>query len=197
MATIRLRNSKYQAQVRRRYHKPISKTFLNRRDAVAWARQREGELDRGEIIQRVDGNLTLGELIRRYRDIVTPSKGGQVQETARLNRLIRQPIASILVRDLTSAHIAEFRDQRVKDGVRACRYDLMLLQHILKLAKLEWGVPLKDNPVQSVRKPPPPKPRERRLKPGEYEALKKTAQGSRACTRVPGEWNFNHSAGAI
>ena len=175
MATIRLRNGKHQVQVRRQFQKPISKTFLHRKDAIKWGRKQEAEIERGEIVQRIDDTLTLGDLILRYRDTVTSHKRGEKQEAARLNLLRRQPIASIRVQGLTSTHIAEFRDQRIKDGVRTCRYDLMLLQHILKLAKLEWDVPLKDNPVQSVRKPPPPKPRERRLQPGEYEALQVAA----------------------
>ena len=46
MATIRKRNSRYQVQVRRRGHPPQSKTFFERKDAQAWARQMEANPDR-------------------------------------------------------------------------------------------------------------------------------------------------------
>jgi hypothetical protein len=49
MATIRRRKSKWQAQVRRQGHPPLSRTFHLRADAELWARQTEAELDRGGL----------------------------------------------------------------------------------------------------------------------------------------------------
>ena len=57
---------------------------------------------------------------------------------------------------------------------------MVLLQHILKLARLEWGVPLTSNPVELIKKPPPSKPRDRRLEPGEFDRLRDAAQASKA-----------------
>ena len=55
--------------------------------------------------------------------------------------------------------------------MRASGYDLQLIRHALNVATAEWGVTLQSNPVDAIRMPPKPKPRERRLKPGEYELL--------------------------
>jgi hypothetical protein len=40
MATIRRRNGRYQAMIRRRGSPHLSKTFISHRDAKIWARQK-------------------------------------------------------------------------------------------------------------------------------------------------------------
>ncbi len=178
MATIRFRKGKYQAQVRRQGYPPQSKTFLSKRDAQAWTRRTEVLLDMGEIPSPVNSDLTLADLITRYRETVTPSKKGWPQEGRRLARLLNDPIAKTKLPSLSPALFAQFRDRRLKDGQRTCRYDLVLLQHILKLARLEWGIPLTTNPVEQIKKPPPSKPRDRRLEAGEFERLQNASQAS-------------------
>ena len=67
----------------------------------------------------------------------------------------------------------------MNDGVRAAQYDLILIKHCIKIARLEWGVPMPSNPVDAVRIPNGIKRRERRLRDGEYDALKEAAQSCR------------------
>src|SRR5687768_6797722 len=49
MATIRKKNGKYQVQVRRKGHPTLSRTFVRRADASAWARETEVQFDRGGL----------------------------------------------------------------------------------------------------------------------------------------------------
>jgi len=50
MATLRqLESGKWQAQVRRRGIKPVTKSFDSRTDARRWARMLESEIDRGVL----------------------------------------------------------------------------------------------------------------------------------------------------
>ena len=49
MASLRLRNGKWQVQVRRHGHSPRAKSFLTKGDAQRWARHAEIELDRALI----------------------------------------------------------------------------------------------------------------------------------------------------
>ena len=63
----------------------------------------------------------------------------------------------------------------MNDGVRAAQYDLILIKHCIKIARLEWGVPMPNNPVDAVRIPNGIKRRERRLRDGEYDALMQAA----------------------
>ena len=89
---------------------------------------------------------------------------------------MRDPISATPLSKLSSVKLAEFRDRSVNDGVRAAQYDLILIKHCIKIARLEWGVPMPSNPVDSLRIPNGIKRRERRLRQGEYEALTKAAR---------------------
>ena len=75
--------------------------------------------------------------------------------------------------------MAEFRDRRIIDGVRAAQIDLILIRHCIKLARLEWGVNMPTNPVEGIRIPNGIKRRERRLREGEYELLQAAAEQCR------------------
>lgn len=74
--------------------------------------------------------------------------------------------------------MATFRDRRLKDGLRAASYDLQIIRHCINVASSEWGVSIKSNPVNEIRMPRMPSPRERRLRPGEYELLLQYARSS-------------------
>jgi len=180
MATIRRRNDKYQVQIRKLGQRSISRSFSEFKSARAWANQTEACLERAEIFGYINPSLTLADLIRRYIATVSVHKSGAKIEAIRLNALLRWQVCKTPVTKLTSEHFSSFRDERLRDGQRTCRYDLVLLQHILKLARTEWGIPLPSNPVELVKKPPPSKPRNRRLEPGEFEALRRASHNSRA-----------------
>jgi len=177
MGSIRKRNGKFQAQVRREGIKPISKTFHTKKDAEVWVRGIEARIDAGEVNVAMPKLLTLRDLLVRYADEITPQKKGKQQEFRRISRLLKDKISDTKLSKLSSATIAEFRDRRMKDGVRAAQIDLILIRHAIKIARLEWGVQLPTNPVEGVRIPNGVVRRTRRLESGEYEAL------SRAATR--------------
>ena len=75
MATIRKRGTKWQAQVRRKGCPPLSRSFIQKADAQAWARQMEIQADREDLPVRttVLNETTLGTLIRRYLEEARPS----------------------------------------------------------------------------------------------------------------------------
>ena len=179
MGNIRKRHGKFQAQVRREGITPIYKTFTNRKDAIIWVRGIEARIDAGETNVSAPKAITLADLLTRYSQEVTPTKKGRDTEQRRLSRLLRDSIATTPLSKLTSAKLAEFRDRRMNDGVRAAQYDLILIKHCIKIALLEWGVPMPNNPVDGVRIPNGVKRRERRLRHGEYRALQEASQSCR------------------
>jgi len=73
MATFRKRNDKWHVQVRRTGHPSQSKSFISKTDAQKWVRQIEGDMDKAilPIDKRLLEQLTLADLIKRYRDNVT------------------------------------------------------------------------------------------------------------------------------
>ena len=171
MATFRKRNGKWQAIVRQKNIGTASRSFIKKTQAIKWALEQEERIERGVFGSIEPSEVTLGELLNRYSQQITPAKRGAETEQRRLNRLINDSISDYSIEQLTSKTLASFRDRRLLDGQRACEYDLILIRHCLKVAMSEWGLMLSVNPVDQIKKPPSPKARERRLNDGEYERL--------------------------
>src|ERR1700674_2628691 len=172
MATIRKLRGRWQAQVRRRGVAPRAKSFNSKADAQRWAQDLEAEANRSGSVAdtRAAEKTTLGELLTRYANQVTPTKRGAVSEKARINSIVRCPIAHRTLSKLTSADIATYRDERLKcvpppTVVR----ELSTVSHTIDIATREWGLWLPRNPVKLVRRPPIPRGRTRRLKEGEEQ----------------------------
>jgi len=174
MASIRLRKGKWQVQVRRTGCPDISKSFIMKSDASAWARQMEVAADRHDlpVDPRVLIRTTVGDLITRYRDTITPSKRGRDNETIILNALLRQNFTKLTLAEITPKEFSVYRDQRYRQvKSTTIRRELSLLQHTFRLAKDEWGLPIGSNPLAGIRRPPQDKARDRRLEEGEEEML--------------------------
>ena len=171
MGTIRKRGERYQAQVRLAGCKPEAKSFATQAEAKRWVRHVEANPIPLHVAEH--WNPCLSDLLTRYRDTVTVHKKGRLQETNRINRLLREhpDLVAKRVRDLTPSMLVKFRDERLKDGSVATRHDLIIIQTCLNTAMLEWDLHLTENPLKRVRKPSPSKPRERRLEQGELEKL--------------------------
>ena len=181
MASIRKRNGLWQVQVRSRHAGSTSKSFHRKTDAERWAITQEALMQSGQWKERTHSQYTIGNMLSRYLDIVTPTKRGREQEERRLQRLLRdKQLMSISLDQAQPCIFADFRDRRIHDGVRACQYDLVLMRHAWNTARIEWGWPLPDNPVSLIRMPKNNPPRERRLKDGEFERLKVAAEKSRS-----------------
>jgi len=181
MASIRKRNGLWQAQVRSRKIGSTSKSFHKKADATAWAKIQEALMQTGRWKKRDQSNITIRDLMENYLSKVTPTKRGSGPEIRRLKRLLTEhSLMTLSLDEIEPHHFASFRDQRVKDGNRACQYDLVLLRHAWNIARIEWGWSLRENPISLIRMPKNNPPRERRLKQGEYEKLKTAAHGSRS-----------------
>ena len=173
MASIRKRNGLWQAQVRSRKIGSTSKSFHKKTDAIAWAKVQEAMMQTGEWKPKDKRYSTVGDLIKTYLIKATPNKKGAAPETRRLNRLLKETdLMQIKLDDARPHHFATFRDKRLKNGNRACQYDLVLLRAAWNTARIEWGWDLIDNPLTLIRFPKSNPPRERRLKRGEYERLR-------------------------
>ena len=181
MASIRKRNGLWQAQVRSKYSGSTSKSFHRKTDAERWATAQEALMQSGQWQEKMPSHFTIGSMLKRYLETVTPIKRGKAQETRRLHRLLREArLMSISLDQAKPCVFADFRDRRIHDGVRARQYDLVLMRHARNMADVEWGWPLPDNPISLIRMPKNNPPRERRLKDGEFERLKVAAEKSRS-----------------
>ena len=175
MATFRKRNGKWQVIVRHKSIGTVSRSFTAKTQAIKWGLEQEERIERGIFGCIEPSEVALSELLQRYGKEITPAKRGAAIERYRLRRLINDPISRCSIDQLTSQLLASFRDKRLKDGQRACQLDLILIRHCLKIAISEWGLRLSVNPVDQIKKPPSPRPRERRLNDGEYKRLEEAS----------------------
>lgn len=166
MATIRkLPSGKWQVLVRRKGHRPQTKSFFARLDAEKWSRTIESDLDRGVFLDRSTAETTtLGELIDRYLVEVTPGKKSAKQERQRLLYL-KQHFGPLSAATLQSRHIAEWRDKRLKSGKAGSTVvkEINSLSHLIDTAIKDWGIGLSHNPAHLIRKPKQARGRCRRL----------------------------------
>jgi integrase len=182
MPSIRNRNGKWQAQVRVQGHKPQSRSFTSKRDAQRWARSLETELEATafSVDRRVLDRECMADLLQRYRRDVTVNKRGAASECKRIDGFMREGWAKLPISRATPQVFSKYRDQRLRSvSPGTVIRDLGLLRSIFEVARHEWDYPIKDNPVAMVRKPRAPEARERRLNPGELEAVLQAADRCR------------------
>ena len=179
MASITKRNGKYFVQVRRCGHSQ-SKTFTQRKDAENWAKQLELELERRDLPtdpRKKLKDVTLGSLIERYRDTVSIRKKSGKNEQIVLNAFLRHDITKKPVVDVTTSDFALYRDERLQTvSPTTLKRELTVLQNVYKIAKKDWGLPLKHNPVTDLGFSAPVVRRDRVLQDGELELIVEDAR---------------------
>ena len=174
MATIRKHRQKWQVQVRRSGARPCSKSFQLRKDAEEWAREMERRADRQDLPQdtKVLQQTTLRKLVERYVNSVTVRKRGAHFEGYVLRRFMRHPICSRRLSELRTEHFAAYRDERllcIKPST--LKRQLNPVRHMFEVARTEWGLPLRSNPLHKLKLKARDRRRERRLRDGELERL--------------------------
>ncbi len=170
MAAFEKRGQHWRAEIRRKGYSEQTRSFDLKSQAEAWARSIENEMDKGTFVDRTETEKnTLGDLIDRYLKEVTPLKRGKETEASRLQALRQRPLAALKMSALSSKHIAQYRDERLRGGVAAgtINKELNHLAHVIETGRREWGIQLPENPVRMVRRPAAPKARDRRFGKGE------------------------------
>lgn len=168
MATFIKRGGTWRAQVRR-HGITKSGTFDTKAEAVAWATKIEAEIlagRRGEVPDK-----TVGQLLERYAEEVSATKRGEKWERTRIGLLLRDDLAKVRLPALNASHFAAWRDRRLRAvSAASVRREWTLLHHALNVAVKEWRW-LPENPLADVRRPAPPKSRDRRISDDEIERL--------------------------
>jgi len=173
MATITKRTTGYQVQIRRRGFPTVSKMFDTKRDAEAWSRMNETQMDQGTYLDRSEADrTTLGEILLRYKREVTPLKKSAANESIRIDRLVRdEAICQYKATALTGKLFAEWRDQRSQQVTGSTvNREIDILSHAINTARKEWGIHI-SNPIETIRRPKHNRSRERRLSVDEESKL--------------------------
>ncbi len=143
----------WQVKIRRRGYPPQSGTFDSKGRAEAWARQIEGEMDRGVFVSRAEAeSTTLADALERYALEVAPKKKDAYHDTLRCRRLSKRTLARKALAAIRGKDIATFIRERQAEGVGAnmIRLDLALLSHLFNTARTAWGMESLTNPVDLV-----------------------------------------------
>lgn len=196
MAQIEQRESGYwQARIRRRGYPAVSQTFELEKDAKAWARAIEREMDLGTYVPVSRAQrITLEELALRFESEFAPS---HYRGTAWKHKLaaLRNRLGPFFLAAITPQVVGDYRDARLLDpdprykknpaaapriSAATVKSELDLLSKMLDVAGKEFAIPLPaGNPVSGVRKPKNSKPRERRLSADEWSAFERECLASR------------------
>ena len=171
---------KWRALVRRNHHS-ISKTFLSKGSATKWAREIELKIEKETYEDfRDSASITLGQLILRYRDEITPNKKGAQTETYKLNYLSRLPIAKTKILRLTTKKVLEFK-KSISVGRKPATINKYLhyIYTIWETARINWGITLPpNNPTVLVKREKVMTKIDRTLSEEEYANLLKACERS-------------------
>jgi integrase len=194
MATIREKGPyQWQVQIRRKGWPYQHVTFRTKKDAEAWARKTESDMDSGSFIDQSAGReTTLGDLIPLYLTAVTaqrPSEHSRVAESARLNRFLRdeRALCAYAVVHLKPEHFEDYRDSRLghtlKNGKRLApgtvKRELTTLKRVIDNRKRRLGLVINPVNTEDVKRPTVNDERDVRLSNEERERLLQACEDAR------------------
>lgn len=137
MASIVQRGEKWRAVVRRRGHKPLTKTFSRHALAKKWASEIEVELEK----RKADGkHYDLGELTLRYvREIGAIKKWGRTHES-NMKRFARD-VAGVTLADLSPDWFVQYAKKRAVSPATVAQ-EMYYVSSVLTTAEALWKVPV-------------------------------------------------------
>lgn len=139
-------------QVRIEGRPPASKSFMKKAQAEAWARTTEDALRGGGTWNDTRGSerVTVGSILERYAEHITPRKKSAASEMSRL-RMLSARLGSLSVAALTPEEVIRYVDWRRRSACGdTVRKDLGTLSSALRTANALWGIN-SVNPVTVAR----------------------------------------------
>jgi len=176
---LRKRNEKWQCVVR---VKGIAKaqSFISKADARKWGNKQEAQIRLGTYSDDSKlTNLRLRDLLKLYFDKAVKVSRRPKLLKYEVDLLCRFPISSNTLTSLTAVKLANFRDERLKDGKSTTTVGkyLKLISRAIVVGQKELGISIANNPVDLVEKPRPNPPRDRTLNKIELQNLFNSCDG--------------------
>jgi integrase len=188
--TDKPRKLAWRAHINRKGHKPIVKMFLTKPEAEAWAGEQERSIRMTGLPLTIDElkKHTVKEIVQKYLDEVTPTKGSCVSETTVLKKFLKTDLANMSLAYISKKDGYEYRNKRLKETWKGktiqpstVRREVNSIQRVFEVAKEEWGMTNLTNPFRALTiKGGEGTSRERTLKDGEFDKL------IDACTKCHG-----------
>tara|TARA_B100001741_G_scaffold267404_1_gene233602 strand:- start:126 stop:1106 length:981 start_codon:yes stop_codon:yes gene_type:complete len=181
MATIRKKREKWCVEIRRSFHKHISKTFISKQDAQRWARETERLIEIGQYQDLSEANkTTLKQLLERYEREVSSKKRTEADKYL-IRNIMQHDLVNKVLSHVSSSDIAEFRDKRLETvSGSSVNRELSIISDCINRAITEWKCFISENSVKVGLRCKENPQRTRRLLAGEYEKLMNSCKKNRA-----------------
>jgi integrase len=159
MATITKRGASWFAQIRRKGHKSISKSFPTKGRAQEWARKVECEIDTDDFQDgRTVSSMTVSDLIDRYSKEMQDAKSFGRNKLAVLASLKRD-IGTLTIPEITQDRLVEHIKTRQQDkpggkkgaGGVTIAVELTYLGGVFKAARQLWRLPIDADAISAAR----------------------------------------------
>jgi len=150
MATYQKRGNKWRAIVRKKGHRPVSKTFDTKGSATRWAREQERSIDASVFVDpKKLQSITVGHLIDRFIDEFEPgcTKKGSLN-------ILKTGLGRLHLSDLKPTDIVDHckrRKARDKVSPATQAQDIGFLSEVLRTARAYWQIPYPGDPVADAR----------------------------------------------
>ena len=152
MASIRKFRGKFNVQIRKQGYPSISRTFSSLTTAKRWASATEADMERNLHVV-ISDNTTVGQLLDRYEEEVSPLHKSHQVEKYRLQTL-RKYLGDKRVSTLLPSVVCKYRDARLKAvSPASLKRELTILSSVLNIAIKEWGIGVGQNPVSMISLP--------------------------------------------
>ena len=156
MATIRRKNGKSQALIRRAGAPTCSKTFISKSDARKWAIRVE-QAQNNALVGVVDKqaiNTPLRAYLSRNKTDISVFKASYNVEKYIIGKWQKHEISKLPIGAVTSARLTPvLTDYQKRYKPETIRKDFGVLRHLFNIAKTQWHVPVDVNPVEQLRLP--------------------------------------------
>jgi hypothetical protein len=157
--TDKPRKLAWRAHINRKGHKPIVKMFLTKPEAEAWAGEQERSIRMTGLPLTIDElkKHTVEEIVQKYLDEVTPTKGSSKSETTVLKKFLKTDLANMSLAYISKKDGYEYRNRRLKEIYKGkaiqpstVRREVNSIQRVFEVAKEEWGMTNLTNPFRGL-----------------------------------------------
>ena len=154
MASIIKVGDKWRAQIRRKGHAAITRTFTKKTLAEKWAHQVEADLEAGEFSDgRRLNDITVRKLIEQYEEEIGKHRPIGKSKAGSLDMLKRH-LGTTSLAQLNEAAIIDYAKRRNAMGAGGVTVamEFTYLDGVLEMARSLWKTPLRESPVKAARK---------------------------------------------
>lgn len=150
MATYQKRGDRWRAIIRKKGHRPISKSFRTKTAAKRWALDAEDKIESQQFDDPRDiENITVSYLVDRYIEEFEPkpSKKGSLN-------IIKAGLGKFHLTELQASDIVNHCRKRRREANASPAtqsQDVGYLGEVLRLARSYWGLPYRADPIGDAR----------------------------------------------